>query len=140
MRALVGVALCILLAGCTGVPVPQTPIPTTPAPEPSASSRYQTAPPLPQPSGRPVTLPPTKLDAIRSDLHSQGLDTGSLTIVSAAAVTWSDGSWGCPAPGRVYPQAIEEGYAVVVDVAGTTYDYRFGSGPIPKLCPPLGER
>lgn len=143
MRALVGVAVGVLLAGCAGGPVPAhspDPIPTASAPKPSASERFQTAPPLPQPSGQPVDLPRDRLDAIRSDLRDQGINTDSLRIISAETVTWNDGAWGCPAPGRIYSQAVEQGYAVVVDVAGAKYDYRFGSGPTPKLCPPLGER
>ena len=63
-----------------------------------------------------------------------------LRVVSARRATWQDGAWGCPAPGKVYTQAIEEGYAVIVEAAGVRYDYRFGSGPVPKLCLPPGQR
>jgi hypothetical protein len=30
--------------------------------------------------------------------------------------------------------------AVIVEVDGVQYDYRFGSGPTPRLCVPLAQR
>jgi hypothetical protein len=58
-------------------------------------------------------------------------------IVVAEAVTWSDGSLGCPRPGQLYTQALVPGYRIVVEVDGTTYDYRAGrDGPV-RLCEPF---
>ena len=51
-----------------------------------------------------------------------------MTIVSAHAETFSDGSLGCPEPGMMYTQALVDGYQVVVEANGTQLDYR-GSGP-----------
>ena len=89
---------------------------------------------------RDVPLPRELRDAIAADLENRGVDVARLTVITAHRATWQDGAWGCPAPGKVYTQAIEEGYAVIVAAAGVRYDYRFGSGPVPKLCPPPGQR
>lgn len=62
------------------------------------------------------------------------MDPASLSVVSADRVTWNDGSWGCPTPGLGYTQALEDGFRIVVEVSGKTYDYRFGAGPEPRLC------
>ena len=37
------------------------------------------------------------------------------------------GGLGCPLPGMVYPQVVVDGYQVIVEADGRTYDYR-GSG------------
>ena len=52
--------------------------------------------------------------------------TASTSRVSAAAVTWSDGSAGCPEPGMMYTQALVPGYRIVLQagdrVLNTTPD------------------
>lgn len=58
-----------------------------------------------------------------------------LVIVRAEPVVWNDGSLGCPAPGMVYTQALVNGYRVVIDAAGQTYDFRVGRGGSFRLCP-----
>ena len=62
-----------------------------------------------------------------------------LVIVRAQPVVWNDGSLGCPEPGKMYTQALVNGYWVVIDVAGKTYDFRVGSGGSFQLCP-AGQR
>lgn len=47
-----------------------------------------------------------------------GVDPKEVVVVVAEAVTWSDGSLGCPKPGLVYTQALVPGYRVVVEVEG----------------------
>ena len=54
--------------------------------------------------------------------------------MSAQAVTWNDGSLGCPEPGQAYTQALVDGYQVVLEVDGDRYDYRVGNGASVKLC------
>ena len=58
-----------------------------------------------------------------------------LVIVRAEAVVWNDGSLGCPEPGMQYTQALVNGYWVVIDAAGKTYDFRVGRGGSFRLCP-----
>lgn len=77
--------------------------------------------------------PPARWDAIVDDLSARGV-SGEPALVSAEAVTWPSSALGCPAPGRSYAQAIVEGMRIVVEVDGTTYDYRFGRSDTPMLC------
>ena len=119
------------LAGCTpgGTMSDSTP-------SASASSRppFQTSTPGPvAPTGTPTEVPQARWDALVTDLSARGV-TGAPELVSAEAVTFSDGSLGCAAPGQSYTQAVVDGMRVVVTAGGETYDYRFGTGDEPKLC------
>lgn len=70
-------------------------------------------------------VPAAILDPILEDAATRtGVAVGSLVLVRAEAVIWSDGSLGCPEPGMGYTQALVEGYWIVVDGGGTTVDYR----------------
>ena len=55
-------------------------------------------------------------------------------IVRAESVVWNDGSVGCPETGMEYAQALVNGYWVVIDAAGRTYDFRVGRGGSFRLC------
>lgn len=86
------------------------------------------------PSGSPVALSETRLAAIRASLVARGVDATQLQVVSAESVTFNDGSLGCPTPGVQYTQAQVNGMRVIVEAAGRTYDYRFGTSDRPHLC------
>jgi hypothetical protein len=43
-----------------------------------------------------------------------GAASAQLRVVAAEAVTWPDGSMGCPQPGLMYTQALVPGYRVVL--------------------------
>lgn len=58
-----------------------------------------------------------------------------VAIVRADAVTWRDASLGCPEPGMTYIQVLTDGYWVVLEVAGQTYDWRMAQSGTPLLCP-----
>jgi hypothetical protein len=58
-----------------------------------------------------------------------------LVILRAEPVVWNDGSLGCPEPGQMYTQALINGYWVVVEAAGQTYDFRVDRGGSFHLCP-----
>lgn len=47
-----------------------------------------------------------------------GVDRSEIEVVVAEAVTWSDGSIGCPEEGMAYTQALVPGYRVILDIAG----------------------
>lgn len=130
MRSLVpaatAAALLVVLTGCS-TPGGDVTSPATPG-RPS----FQSAAPLPS-TGAPITLSQDQQAGIRADLAKRGI-TAKFTVTSATAATWPDGSWGCPEPGMVYTQALVAGARAIVNVAGTSYDYRFGPGPIPRLC------
>ena len=58
-----------------------------------------------------------------------------LVIVRAEPVVWNDGSLGCPEPGMEYTQTLVNGYWVVIEAAGQTYDFRVGPSGSFRLCP-----
>src|SRR5262245_51678203 len=58
-----------------------------------------------------------------------------LVILRAQPVVWSDGSLGCPEPGMMYTQALINGYWVVIEAGGRTYDFRVDAGGRFHLCP-----
>jgi hypothetical protein len=74
----------------------------------------------------PVTgeVPVTILDAIFADaMERTGAAAEKIIITQAQAITWNDGSLGCPQPGMLYTQALVEGYWVVLEVDQQKYDY-----------------
>lgn len=101
---------------------------------PSGSSRppFLTTSPL-MPTGAPVQLSDARWSAILADLERRGV-SGTPEIVSAEAVTFTDGSLGCAKPGQSYTQAIIDGVRVIVATDDAQYDYRFGTGDSPTLC------
>jgi hypothetical protein len=139
-RILPATVLLALLAGCaasggrpsesssaTGSPAGSEP---PAASEPPASDPASLAPP-----SAPDGLPDQAWAAIVADLQARlGDAAAAVTVVSAEQVTWPDGSLGCPKPGQMYTQALVDGYQVVVEVDGTRYDYRVGSGSDVRLC------
>jgi hypothetical protein len=58
-----------------------------------------------------------------------------LVMVRAEPVVWNDGSLGCPEPGMMYTQALVNGYWVIIDAAGQTYDFRVDRSGRFQLCP-----
>jgi hypothetical protein len=122
--------LLVALSGCatTGGGMTESPSPSSSSGRPS----FQTMPPL-NPSGTATELNAAKMAAITSDLAGRGV-TGTITVIKSEAVTWSDGSLGCPEAGKVYTQALVAGMHVIVSVSGKKYDYRFGGTDTPKLC------
>ncbi len=94
------------------------------------------------PSGEPVTgaVPADLMASITTDLLSRtGAAEGDITIVRAERAVWNDGSLGCALPGESYTQAIVNGYWLVFDHAGQTYDYRASSTGLFKLCEDAGQ-
>lgn len=119
-------ALLVVLVGCSAPGGDMTNPPTSGRPS------FQTTGPIPS-TGTPVTLSDAQLAAIKADLATRGV-TAEFTVDSAVAVTWPDGSWGCPEPGKAYTQALVPGVHAKVSADGKGYDYRFGNGPTPRLC------
>jgi hypothetical protein len=73
--------------------------------------------------------------AIAEAARGQGVDTGSITVVKAEAVTWPDGSLGCPKPGMAYTQALVPGYRIRLRAKGTLLDYHASDRGKLVLCP-----
>ena len=134
MKTLAGLLILSLLPACAAGPGAST-------------SEDETAPESAQPSVEasgvvaPDGIPSEVWQAILTDLERRlGTPMEDVSVLTAAAETWSDGSLGCPKDGEMYTQALVDGYQVVVEVAGTEYDYRVGSGTDVRLCenPPVG--
>lgn len=105
-----------------------------------AEVRAAAAPQLPE--RVPAAAPPVTGEApaelvarVRVDAARRSGDaTGELEIVRDEAVTWNDGSLGCPRPGEVYPQELVAGYWIVFRAAGSEFDYRVDSRGQFRLC------
>ncbi len=58
-----------------------------------------------------------------------------IKVMSAEAVTWPDGSLGCPQPGMMYTQALVAGYRIVLQAGEQTLNYHAMSRGRPVFCP-----
>jgi uncharacterized protein YceK len=118
----------ILVAGCTGATTPtaMAPAPTAtiaPAPSSTASAPGST-------EATPVMdLPSAVLDPVMAEVQRlAGVPMAGIRIQIATPVTFPDGGLGCPVPGIEYPQVQVDGYRIVAEAGGQTYDYR-GTAP-----------
>lgn len=105
---------------------------------PDRSDRLTPAAPSGDPGALPEKAPTTEslppvvanidgdiLNPILVELaRSQGVTPGEIKVVQAQALTYSDGSLGCPQPGKIYTQSLVDGYWIVLEVGGKTFDYR----------------
>jgi len=85
----------------------------------------------------PVTgeVPEDLLAAILADAAARsGGNPETFAVVRAEAVTWGDGSLGCPQPDMMYTQALVDGYWVVLQQGDQTLDYRASEGGFFLLC------
>lgn len=109
--------------------------PTDPSGEPTASVPGSV--PTVPPSAEPVMgeVPEAVLNSLLEDAAARtGADPATARIIRAEAVTWSDGSLGCPEPDMFYTQALVPGYWVVIELGGQTLDYRVGAHGMFRLC------
>jgi hypothetical protein len=58
-----------------------------------------------------------------------------IKVMSAEAVTWPDGSLGCPQPGMMYTQALVAGYRIVVQAGDVALNYHSAARGKPVFCP-----
>ncbi len=110
----------ITSAGPSAQPSPE------PTREPAASLLPERVPPS-NGSDSAVTgeVPAQLLDDILDQASARtGVPVADIAVVRSQQVEWSDGSLGCPEPGRTYTQALVPGFWVVLDAAGTELDYR----------------
>lgn len=84
-----------------------------------------------------VELPAELRERVIADAAQRsGVAEDAVKVISAQAVTWPDGSLGCPQPGTVYTQNLVPGYRIVVAVGEKTYDYRAPQKGGFQLCLP----
>jgi hypothetical protein len=99
---------------------PATPIELTPVPTEEESVTVQ--------------VPAVVMNKIMADLEQRiGSKPDNVTIIKSEAVTWNDGSLGCPKRGVFYIQVLVEGYWVILQVGQTQYDYRVGGSGTPLV-------
>jgi predicted small lipoprotein YifL len=126
-------ALAFTLAGCAG------PLGVSPSPSPDEIRPVPSVPGLSTipPSDEPVSgeVPAAILAELVADAAERaGVDPETIDVVQAAAVTWNDGSLGCPEPGMSYTMALVEGYHVILAAEGEEFDYRVSGQGGFKLC------
>ena len=70
-------------------------------------------------------MPEALLAEILADASERaGVAADELEVIAADAVTFNDGSLGCPVPGMAYTQALVDGYHVIVRGPSGDLDYR----------------
>jgi hypothetical protein len=82
-----------------------------------------------------ITLQSAIDDALTDAVKRTGLKRTELEVLSAEAVTWSDGSLGCPQPGMMYTQALVPGFRIRVRAGTETLDYHAGRRGAAMYCP-----
>jgi len=133
MRApLIGLlAAAFVFAGCTSAASSASPSSSaSPTRSFSLASQQPVASPGSSPSGSAVIdLPAAFIAAVKVEIADDaGVSVNEVTIISAEALTFPDGSLGCPVPGLNYIQVQIDGFKVVGSAAGATFDYR-GTSP-----------
>jgi len=88
-------------------------------------------------SAATVAAPAALIEAAIDDAtRRSGVDRSSIEVLVAEAVTWSDGSLGCPEPGMLYTQALVPGYRIVLRAGTMQLRYHSGRSGAPNFCPP----
>lgn len=128
----------------------------TPEPSPTETGRIEaTETPMPVPIqpgdgvqppvyGANLLAPPYgvvidgQIDEAKQDLAQRIGIAGDIVAIDAVwAVTWPDGSLGCPQPGMAYPQVLVEGILVLFRANGQEYRYHGDGQQALFLCDPV---
>lgn len=106
--------LCLACAGCSAAPVAGA-----------------------QPMNSTAADLPSILRAARADAAERsGIDVARTSVLGSEAVTWRDGSLGCPQPGTTYTQALVSGWHIRIEAAGITHAYHASAAGEWFWCPP----
>jgi hypothetical protein len=83
-----------------------------------------------------MNAPAEMIEAALADAANRSTTARTdITVVSAEAVTWPDGSLGCPQPGMMYTQALVSGYRIVLQAGDTVLNYHSAARGRPVFCP-----
>jgi len=83
-----------------------------------------------------TNVPAEMIEAALDDAANRSTTArAAITVTSAEAVTWPDGSLGCPQPGMMYTQALVAGYRIVLQAGEQTLNYHAMSRGKPVFCP-----
>ena len=125
-------ALALLVLAVVGCARDGGSAPDPTRPELSAPDLPTVSPSEESPVGE---VPSEILNRIVDDAADRsGVEPDEIEVLTAMAMTWSDGSLDCPEPGMMYTQALVDGYHVVVDAAGEELDYRVTTDGGFRLC------
>ena len=114
----------VLLVGCA----PAVSVPVTPAPMNPASTT-----PGPAAGGNDL---PSLIRTVSDDAaRRSGVDASRVRVIEAGAVTWSDGSLGCPEPDRMYTQALVPGFRIRIQAGSRLLVYHANARGNWVLCP-----
>jgi hypothetical protein len=81
-----------------------------------------------------IALPTSVIEPVVAEVaRIAGVPADQVTVISAEEVTFPDGGLGCPVPGMAYTQALVDGFKIVAEAGGKTYDFR-GSGSTFRQC------
>lgn len=86
------------------------------------------------PSGRNGDLEAATAAAVDDLAGTAGAEPADVEVVTAEAVTWSDGALGCPEPDMMYTQALVPGYRIVLALDGDEVHYHGAEGELPRRC------
>jgi hypothetical protein len=121
----------LILAGALSASAGAADTPPTPrqiAP-PTRIPDIETLTPLP--AGEPVStaqIPRTVRRAVVADAAKRfNVAESAVVLARAEQVTWSDGSLGCPEPGRMYTQMLVAGFRVVATTGAGSLTYHTDS-------------
>ena len=83
-----------------------------------------------------MNAPAEMIEAALDDAANRSTTArADIKVASAEAVTWPDGSLGCPQPGMLYTQALIAGYRIVLQAGEQTLNYHAMSRGKPVFCP-----
>lgn len=89
----------------------------------------------------PAALPVALVEAVRADAAQRaGVAASGVRIARAEAVTWRDGSLGCPQPDRAYTMALVPGWRLLAEAGGQTLNYHARQGGGWLHCPSASVR
>jgi len=81
------------------------------------------------------TESPNPIDLAKNNLAQRlGVSAEQIELVNATRMTWPDVSLGCPKRGVLYIQVLTDGYLILFEVNGTSYEYHTDSGEHIILC------
>jgi hypothetical protein len=91
--------------------------------------------PLPPEVPMTATLESVTTAVLEDAARRTGVGKADLSVVNAVAVTWPDGSLGCPQPGVNYTMALVPGYRITVRAGERVLDYHASRRGYFVLCP-----
>jgi hypothetical protein len=126
-----GIAIILLLLGLTAcAPIVASPAEDNPV-MPTATVQPEETSPMQQ---KPRVLDETTAQAVRDLATYLGISPDAVTVVAAESVVWADSALGCPEPGAMYMQALQEGMRIRLQVGEQIYQYHSSATRKPFLC------